>query len=86
VSLRVPVLLEIRMSDWKVLFIAVFGAICLALVIATIVVPLALDANDNKWLWFGGLLLATISMGTLFTIFLRRSDRTFVRDSARRDR
>lgn len=73
------------MSDWKVLFITLLGVICLALVIATIVVPLAVDANDNKWLWFGGLLLATICVGTLFALFLRSSDRTFGRDSRRRD-
>jgi O-antigen/teichoic acid export membrane protein len=77
---------EIRMSDWKVLLIAVLGFICLGLAIATIVVPLALDEKDSKWLWFGGLLVATVGMGTLFTLFLRRSDRTFVRDSSRRDR
>jgi hypothetical protein len=45
----------------------------------TVVVPLALTAEDHKWLWFAGLLVATICMGTLFTLYLRWEDRTFKR-------
>lgn len=74
------------MSDWKVLFIALFALTCLALVIATIVVPLALTAEDHKWLWFAGLLLASIGMSTLFTLYLRSADRALMRENARRGR
>ena len=67
------------MPAWKVLFILVLGCACFALAMGTIVVPLALTADDNKWLWFAGLLLATLCTGTLFTLFLIREDRTFKR-------
>ncbi len=65
------------MSVWKVLFILLFGCTCLGLVLATIVVPLALDAEHYRWLWFGGLLLASICTGALFAFYLQREDRTF---------
>lgn len=63
------------MSPWKVLVIMAFGCVCLGLGLATVVVPLAVD--ESKWLWFGGLLFATVCMGSLFAIFLNRADRTF---------
>jgi hypothetical protein len=72
------------MSDWKVLCVVAFGCASLALVLATIVVPLALTEADHKWLWFGGLLLATIVVGTLFTLFLRMADRTYNLGGARK--
>ena len=67
------------MPAWKVLFIVVLGCTCLALAMGTIIVPLALTPEDHKWLWFAGLLLGTICMGTLFTLYLRWEDRTFKR-------
>jgi hypothetical protein len=81
-----PALKEIRMPVWKVLFIMVFGCTCLALVLATIIVPLALTAEDHRWLWFSGLLLASICMGTLFRIFLNWEDRKLLRENAQRGR
>jgi hypothetical protein len=63
------------MPAWKALFIVVFGGVCLALALGTIVVPMAVD--EHRWLWLAGLLVATICMGSLFTIFLQRSDRNF---------
>jgi hypothetical protein len=65
------------MSNWKVLFILVFALVCLALAGATIVVPLTQGAADNKWQWLGGLLAATVVMGALLALFLRRADRAF---------
>ena len=65
------------MAAWKVLFIAVFGVLCLVLVMGTIVVPLALTAEENRWLWFAGFLVSSIVMTTLFTLFLRNADRTY---------
>ena len=65
------------MPAWKVLFVMVFGFSCLALALSTILVPMSLGENDNRWVWFGGLLVATIVMSTLFTMFLKNADRTF---------
>jgi hypothetical protein len=67
------------MPAWKVLFIVLFGFVCLALALGTIVVPISMGADDSKWAWFAGLLVGTIVMGTLFTMFLRHADRTFKR-------
>jgi hypothetical protein len=72
------------MTVWKVLFVLVFAGVCFALALATIIAPLALTPEENKWLWTGGLLLGTICMGTLFTLYLRREDRAFLRDESRR--
>jgi hypothetical protein len=74
------------MSAWKVLFILVFACTCLALALATIIVPLALGAEDYRWAWFAGLLVATLCMGTLFALYLRKADQTFARDSWRKGR
>ncbi len=65
------------MAIWKVLLILVFAFACLLLVFATVVIPLALTAEDHRWLWFIGLLLASTCMGALFTLFLKRMDRSF---------
>ena len=65
------------MPVWKVLLVLVFACICLALVVATLLVPLTMDTDQHSWQWFGGLLFASIFMGTLFTLFLRREDRIF---------
>jgi hypothetical protein len=72
------------MSVWKVLFVAAFGCFCLALAGATVVVPTTTAAAGNKWAWGAGLLAATIAMGTLFTLYLRWSDRSFSLGSGRR--
>jgi hypothetical protein len=65
------------MPVWKVLFILVLAGVCLALALATLVVPLALTDQEHRWLWFAGLLLASICMGTLFTLYLKHEDRRF---------
>jgi hypothetical protein len=61
------------MPVWKVLFIMLFGAVCLALALATVIVPISM-AGGQRWLWAGGLLSATLGMGTLFALFLRHAD------------
>jgi hypothetical protein len=71
------------MSVWKVLFIVVFGGVCLALAFATVVVPTTTAAAAHKWAWGAGLLAATVVMSTLFTLFLRWSDQSFTLASAR---
>jgi bacteriorhodopsin len=67
------------MPAWKVLFIVVFGLVCLALALATVVVPMTLKNDPYRWAYFGGLLFATVVVGTLFTVFLRAADRGFKR-------
>jgi hypothetical protein len=71
------------MSVWKVLFIMVFAFVCLGLALATVIVPLSLVETGYRWLWLAGLLLATVGMGTLFTLFLQSADRAFSRNSRR---
>jgi hypothetical protein len=71
------------MPVWKILLVLVLAVICLGLAFATLIVPLALTAEDNKWLWFAGLLAGTILMGTLFVLFLRKADETFGKDRRR---
>lgn len=58
------------MPVWKVLFIGLFACVCLALAMATFVVPFAYDGGQ-RWLWLGGLLAATLCAGGLFALFLR---------------
>lgn len=65
------------MPFWKVLFIAIFGLLCMGLALSTVVVPFSLYEGTDRWVWFGGLLFGTIFMSTLFTLFLRREDRKF---------
>src|SRR5262249_7231190 len=84
VSPPVPASKGSRMATWKVLCVVAFGCASLALVIATIIVPLALTEADHKWLWFGGLLLAAVVVSTLFTLFLRSADRTYDQGGARK--
>jgi hypothetical protein len=61
------------MPAWKVLVVAVLACACLGLAFATLIVPMTITTGGDRWLWFGGLLVATVFMGTLFTLFLRRA-------------
>jgi uncharacterized membrane protein YdcZ (DUF606 family) len=63
------------MAAWKVLVVMLLAAICFALAMGTIVVPITLTDEQNRWVWFGGLLGGTVVMGTLFTLFLRAQDK-----------
>jgi len=65
------------MAVSKVLLIMLLGAICLGLALGTIVIPFSMAEGTDRWLWFGGLLVGTLVMGTLFTLFLVREDRKF---------
>jgi hypothetical protein len=60
------------MPVWKVLFIVVLFSICLALAAATLIYPTTVGGGQHPWLWAAGLLAATVVMGTLFTLFLRK--------------
>jgi hypothetical protein len=56
------------LSSWR-------SDVCLGLGLATLVVPLAVDAN--RWLWLAGLLFVTVCAGASFAAVLNRLDRTF---------
>jgi uncharacterized membrane protein YdcZ (DUF606 family) len=60
------------MPVWKVLLIVALACICLTLAMATIAIPIAQE-GVQRWAWLGGLLTATIVMGTLFVLFLRHA-------------
>jgi hypothetical protein len=74
------------MPTWKVVFIMLFGILCLLLVFGTLIAPLALTVEENRWPWFAGLLFASICMGALFTLFLKSADRSFMQPDAKRNR
>jgi hypothetical protein len=59
------------MLIWKVFLIVMLFCLCLAC--SVIVFPMPLTAAEHRWLWLAGLLIATIGMGALFTLFLRRT-------------
>ena len=61
------------MAVWKVLLIGLLACTCLALTLATIVIPISQD-GAQKWVWLGGLLAATIGTGALLALFLRYAD------------
>lgn len=60
------------MPGWKVLLICALACVCLALAMATIAIPIAQNGTE-KWIWLGGLLLATLIAGGLLTLFLRHA-------------
>ena len=65
------------MPAWKVLFIGVFACVCLGLATATFAAPFV-EEGSQRWLWMGGLFVATICAGTLFTLFLRHASGVLV--------
>jgi hypothetical protein len=71
------------MPTWKVLLVLVFGLVCLGLTLATLIVPWSVVESGYRWLWFVGLLCATVCMGTLFTLFLQSAGRALNRNSRR---
>jgi uncharacterized membrane protein YozB (DUF420 family) len=72
-GLPFPVPKESRMPAWKVLIVAVLACACLGLAFATLIVPMTMTTGGDRWLWFGGLFVATAFLGMLFVLFLRRA-------------
>lgn len=67
------------MPIWKVFVVVLFGIVCLALTLATLIIPATVAEGTERWIWLAGLLAATLLMGTLFTMFLRSMDKSFGR-------
>jgi hypothetical protein len=63
------------MPTWKVLLICLCAGVCLALGMATFVVPVALEGGQ-RWMWLGILLAATLGAGGLFALFLTHAGRS----------
>jgi hypothetical protein len=60
------------MPAWKVLLIGLLACIFIGRATASVVVPFNYDGNQ-RWLWLGGLLSATLFMGVLLALFLRHA-------------
>lgn len=63
------------MATWKVLLTGLFACLCMGLATATFVVPFT-EEGGRRWLWMAGLFAATLAVGGLFTLFLRRAGNT----------
>jgi uncharacterized membrane protein YdcZ (DUF606 family) len=61
------------MAVWKVLIIGILACLSLGLGLATVAIPISYE-GAQRWTWLGGLLGATIVVGTLFVLFLRYAD------------
>src|SRR6476469_6185710 len=68
---------EVHMATWKTLVVIAFGVVCLALALATLVVPMTMLAGTERSLWLAGLLVATVVVGSLFALFLNIADSTY---------
>ena len=60
------------MAAWKVLLIGTLACMCFALAMATVAIPISQD-GAQRWLWLGGLLVATLTVGALLALFLRHA-------------
>jgi hypothetical protein len=60
------------MPGWKVFLIGVCACVCFGLAGATALAPMTHEGGE-RWAWMGGLLVATLIAGALFTLFLRHA-------------
>ena len=58
------------MHTWKVLIILFLICVCIALGMATIAIPIS-QVGAMKWVWLFSLLIATLGVGALLTLFMR---------------
>jgi hypothetical protein len=58
------------MPAWKVLLIGALACACFALVAATLLAPMVATGGE-RWLWMGGLLVASACACAVFAVFLR---------------
>ena len=67
------------MATWKVFVVAAFALASFVLVLGTFAILVSLPAEDGKWAWFAGSLVASVVVCSLFVMFLKHSDSTFKR-------
>ena len=63
------------MPVWKVLIIGALACVCMGLGMATVVIGVDQEGNQ-RWLWLGGLLTATLCVGGATSLFLRYAGRS----------
>jgi hypothetical protein len=67
--------MEPTMPTWKVLIVCLLSLIFLALGSAAFVVPVSMEGNQ-RWMWLGILLPATLCAGGLLALFLHHAGRS----------
>ncbi len=60
------------MPTWKVLFIGLLAAVCFTFAMSTLLAPMVHE-GDQRWVWMGGSLVATICATWVFALFLRHA-------------
>jgi len=60
------------MPAWKVLFIGLLGCVCFVFALSTLLAPMVHAGND-RWVWMGGSLAATLAATWVFSIVLRHA-------------
>jgi uncharacterized membrane protein len=63
------------MPAWKVLLIGLLAAVCFAFGMSTLLAPMIHDGNQ-RWVWMGSSLAATVGMVWVFSIVLRYASRS----------
>jgi hypothetical protein len=63
------------MPAWKVLLIGLLATVCFAFGLSTLLAPMVHNGND-RWVWMGGSLVATICMVWVFSIVLRYASKS----------
>ena len=63
------------MPAWKVLIIGLLAGVCFTFALSTLLAPMIHDGNQ-RWVWMGGSLAATVAMTWVFAIFLRYASRS----------
>lgn len=63
------------MPTWKVLLIGLLAAVCFTFAMSALLAPMIHDGNQ-RWVWLGSSLAATVGMTWVFAIFLRYAGRS----------
>ena len=58
------------MSAWKVLVIGLLASVCFVFAMSTLLAPMVHNGNQ-RWVWMGGSLVATVCAIGVFSMFLR---------------
>ena len=58
------------MPAWKVLVIGLLACVCFAFAMSTLLAPMV-HVGNQRWVWMGGSLVATVCATFVFSMFLR---------------